>query len=76
MNKFLVIATVIFALAGFCLADFGCSSWKASPNVKPIIDAVCNVSKRPDQTQWTNLLNCTCMNKTMDPKQAKYAEMV
>ncbi len=76
MNKFLVIGTVIFALAGFCLANFGCPVWKADPNVKPIIDAVCNVNKRPDQTQWTNLLNCSCDNKTADPKPEKFVEMV
>ncbi len=83
MNKFLLIATIIFALAGCYLAQIGNPpGWKTDSNMKPVVDAVCNASKRPDQTQWTNLLNCTnlsnttSLNKTADPKQDKYAEMV
>jgi hypothetical protein len=89
MNKFFLIATVIFALAGCCLAQIGYPpNWKTDPTMKPTVDAVCNANKRPDATQWTNLLNCsnpmncpiqsntTNMNKTADPKLDKYAETV
>jgi hypothetical protein len=76
MKKFSLIATIIFALAGFCLTGFGGPGWKSDPNAKPMIDAVCDVNERPDETQWTNLLNCTQNNKQSDPRREKFAEMV
>ncbi len=76
MKKSLLIATIIFALAGFCLAGFGDPGWKSDPNVKQIIDIVCDVNKRPDETQWTNLLKCYDHNKTGDCRNDKYGEIV
>jgi len=76
MKKFLLIATIIFALAGFCFAEFGGAGWRRDPNVKAIIDAVCDVNKRPDETQWTELLKCCDHNKTEDPRHEKFEEMV
>ncbi len=76
MKKFSLITTIIFALTGCCLAGFGGRGWKNNPNMKPVIDAVCNVNERPDETQWTNLLNCTQYNKRSDPRREKFAETV
>jgi hypothetical protein len=76
MKKFSLITTIIFVLTGCCLAGFGGRGWKNNPNMKPVIDAVCDVNKRPDETQWTNLLNCIQDNKQSDPRRKKFAEMV
>jgi hypothetical protein len=76
MDKFLFIVTIILAFAWCCLAGFGGPGWQSDPNVKPIKDAVCDVNKRPDQTQWTELLKCRSYNKTGDPRHEKIVEMV
>ncbi len=76
MDKFLFIVTIILALAVCCLAGFGGPGWKSDPNMKPITDAVCDVNKRPDQTQWTELLKCKRNNTTGDSRREKIAEMV
>lgn len=73
MKKFSLITTIIFALTGCCLAGRG---WKNNPDMKIVKDAVCDVDKRPDETQWTNLLNCTQYNKRSDPRREKFAETV
>ncbi len=76
MHKFLFIATIIFALAVCCLTEFGGPGLKSDPNMKPVIDAVCDVNKRPDQTQWTELLKCKSQNTAGDPRHEKIVEMV
>jgi hypothetical protein len=73
MNKFSLIITIIFALTGCCLAGRG---WKNNPDMKIVKDAVCDVNKRPDETQWTNLLNCNKDNNQSDPRHQMFAQMV
>jgi hypothetical protein len=76
MNKFLLIAIFISAIVECCLSGFGGPDWESDPKAKLIIQSVCDVNKRPDATQWANLLNCTCHNKTVPPEQEKFRNMV
>jgi hypothetical protein len=73
MENFLFVVTVTFM---FAFAGFGSRDWKNDPNLKPIINAICDVNKRPDQTQWTDLMNCRGPDMTGNPRNEEFKEVV
>jgi hypothetical protein len=76
MNKFSLIAIFIFAFTECCLSGFEGPDLENDPKVKLIIGSVCDVNKRPDATQWANLLNCSNHNKPPPPENEKYHNTV
>ncbi len=76
MNKFLLIAIFIFAFTECCFSGFGGPDSENDQKVKLIIGSLCDVNKRPDETQWANLLNCTRHNKPPMPENDKFHNTV
>jgi hypothetical protein len=76
MNKFLLITIFISAIIECCLSGFGLLDWENDPKANLISLNVCNADKRPDPTQWTNLLNCWQQNIPPPPENEKYHTLV